>query len=127
MSLMHVQGTPIKKMVKYAAGRGFTDIAVFNEDKKHVNGLLLIHLPAGPTAHFKLSSLKLSKDIKVGSWQEHIGSSDAHFALIESTASHQRVYVCFIRDLMDGSNSETGARDLPRACPTGAKDPGVMA
>ena len=67
MSLMHVQGTPIKKMVKYAAGRGFTDIAVFNEDKKHVNGLLLIHLPAGPTAHFKLSSLKLSKDIKVSS------------------------------------------------------------
>ena len=65
--IMHVQGTPMKKIVKYAAGRGFTDVAVFNENQKHVNGLLLIHLPAGPTAHFKLSSLKLSKDIKVGS------------------------------------------------------------
>ena len=64
--LKHVQGTPLKKIVKYAVGRGFTDVAVFNEDRKHVNGLLLIHLPAGPTAHFKLSSLKLSKDIKVG-------------------------------------------------------------
>lgn len=63
---MHVQGTPLKKIVKYAAGRGFTDVAVFNENQKHVNGVLLIHLPAGPTAHFKLSSLKLSKDIKVG-------------------------------------------------------------
>ena len=61
-----MQGTPIKKIVKYATARGFTDVAVFNENKKHVNGLLLIHLPAGPTAHFKLSSLKLSKDIKVG-------------------------------------------------------------
>ena len=60
-----VQGTPIKKMVKYATARGFTDVAVFNENQKHVNGLLLIHLPNGPTAHFKLSSLKLSKDIKV--------------------------------------------------------------
>ena len=52
--------------MKYATARGFTDVIVFNENCKHVNGLLLIHLPAGPTAHFKLSSLKLSKDIKVG-------------------------------------------------------------
>lgn len=61
-----MQGTPIKKIVKYATARGFTDVMVFNENRKHVNGLLLVHLPAGPTAHFKLSSLKLSKDIKVG-------------------------------------------------------------
>jgi ribosome production factor 1 len=60
-----VQGMPLKKIVKYATARGFTDIIVLNEDRKHVNGLLLIHLPNGPTAHFKLSSLKLSKDIKV--------------------------------------------------------------
>ncbi len=60
-----MQGTALKKMVKYATAKGFTDIAVFNEDRKQVNGLLLIHLPAGPTAHFRLSSLKLSKDIKV--------------------------------------------------------------
>ena len=51
--------------MKYATARGYTDVAVFNENQKHVNGLLLIHLPNGPTAHFKLSSLKLSKDIKV--------------------------------------------------------------
>lgn len=60
-----MQGIALKKIVKYATAKGFTDIAVFNEDRKQVNGLLLIHLPAGPTAHFRLSSLKLSRDIKV--------------------------------------------------------------
>ncbi|CAL8464898.1 g4433 [Coccomyxa elongata] len=58
------QGIALKKIVKYATAKGFTDVAVFNEDRKQVNGLLLIHLPAGPTAHFRLSSVKLSKDIK---------------------------------------------------------------
>jgi hypothetical protein len=29
-----------------------------------VNGIWMIHLPAGPTAHFKLTSLKLCKDIR---------------------------------------------------------------
>lgn len=31
-----------------------------------INGMLLVHLPNGPTARFRLSSLKLGKDIKVG-------------------------------------------------------------
>ena len=30
-----------------------------------LDALLVCHLPDGPTAHFKLSSVKLSKDIKV--------------------------------------------------------------
>lgn len=51
--------------MKYASNREFTDVMVFNEDRKHINGMLLIHLPDGPTAHFKLSNLVLSKDIKV--------------------------------------------------------------
>jgi rRNA maturation protein Rpf1 len=38
---------------------------VFNEDRKSINGLLLVHLPDGPTAHFKLSNLVLGRDIKV--------------------------------------------------------------
>ena len=58
------QGLALKKIVKYATAKGFTDVAVFNEDRKQVNGLLLIHLPGGPTAHFRISSLKLSKEIK---------------------------------------------------------------
>ena len=67
-----LQGLPLKKIVKYAAAKGFTDLAVFNEDRKKINGLLLVHLPLGPTAHFKLSSLVLSKDIKVHLIRRHI-------------------------------------------------------
>jgi len=37
---------------------------VVNENRKNPNGLLVVNLPEGPTAHFKLSSIKLSKKIK---------------------------------------------------------------
>jgi ribosome production factor 1 len=37
---------------------------VFNEDRKGVNGLLHVHLPDGPTAHYRLSNLVLGRDIK---------------------------------------------------------------
>lgn len=58
-------GFPIKKIIEYAGKRGYTDLMVFNEDRKEVNGLLVVHLPGGPTAHFKLSKLVLGTDIKV--------------------------------------------------------------
>lgn len=57
-------GFAIKKICKYAAARGFTDLVVVNEDRKTVNGLLVVHLPDGPTAHFRISKMVLSKDIK---------------------------------------------------------------
>ncbi|GLC42365.1 Ribosome production factor 1 [Pleodorina starrii] len=57
-------GFPLKKIVKFAANRDYTDLMVFNEDRKQINGLLLVHLPDGPTAHFRLSNLKLGRDIK---------------------------------------------------------------
>ena len=38
---------------------------VVNEDRKAVNGLLVVHLPAGPSVHFKLSKLVLGADIPV--------------------------------------------------------------
>lgn len=58
-------GLPLKKIVKFASNRDFTDVMVFNENRKSINGLLLIHLPDGPTAHFRLSNLVLGRDIKV--------------------------------------------------------------
>ena len=60
-----LQGFPLKKIVQYASNRGFTDLMVFNEDRKTINGVLVVHLPDGPTAHFKLSNIVLSKNIKV--------------------------------------------------------------
>ena len=44
---------------------------VVNEDRKCVNGLLVVHLPAGPSVHFKLSKLVLGADIPVCPAAEH--------------------------------------------------------
>lgn len=54
----------IKKMVKSAIRENFTDILVINENNRQPNGLVSIHLPNGPTAHFKLSNVKITKEIR---------------------------------------------------------------
>ncbi|KAL7043782.1 hypothetical protein ACKWTF_001661 [Chironomus riparius] len=54
----------IKNVCASAEREKYTDVLVLNENRKKVNGLLLIHLPNGPTAHFKVSNVKLTKDIK---------------------------------------------------------------
>ena len=59
----------VQEIVKHASARGFTDLLVFNENKKFsqgakINGLLHVHLPEGPTCLYKLSSLVLSKKIR---------------------------------------------------------------
>ena len=59
------KSTDIKKIVVQAVEREYTDILVVNEDRKLPNGLLIIHLPEGPTAHFKVTSFKRGYDIKV--------------------------------------------------------------
>lgn len=47
----------MKMMAKFCSNRDFTDLIVVNEDKKTVNGITFIHLPAGPTFYFSVSSL----------------------------------------------------------------------
>lgn len=54
----------IKKMCTAASEKGYTDLLIVNEDRRKPNGLLVIHLPNGPTANFKLSSVKYLKEIK---------------------------------------------------------------
>ncbi|KAI8043807.1 probable ribosome production factor 1 [Drosophila gunungcola] len=54
----------VKKICKSAEREEFTDVVIINEDRRKPNGLLVIHLPNGPTAHFKLSNVKLTSDIK---------------------------------------------------------------
>lgn len=54
----------VKKICESATREEYTDVLIINEDRKKVNGLLLIHLPNGPTAHFKVSNVKLTTDIK---------------------------------------------------------------
>ncbi|KAI9101161.1 anticodon-binding protein [Phlyctochytrium arcticum] len=54
----------IKKIVELASKRGYTDVMVINEDHKIPNAITMIHLPSGPTAYFKLTSIKLNKQIR---------------------------------------------------------------
>lgn len=53
-----------KKLCKSAIREEFTDMVIIHEDNKEPNGLLLIHLPDGPTAHFKLSNVKLTNELR---------------------------------------------------------------
>lgn len=59
------RGVDLKKIIPEAVKRDYTDILVVNEDRKEPNGLYVIHLPDGPTAHFKLTSFRRGYDIKV--------------------------------------------------------------
>lgn len=54
----------VKKIVKSAIREDFTDVLIINEHKKEPDGLLLIHLPNGPTAHFKLSNVRITTEMK---------------------------------------------------------------
>jgi len=58
-------GFDLKKLVSEASGRNYTYIIIVNEDRKIPNGMLIVHLPEGPSAHFKLSGFKRGYDIKV--------------------------------------------------------------
>ncbi|KAJ3326396.1 Ribosome production factor 1 [Gonapodya sp. JEL0774] len=53
----------VKKLVQLAIQRDYTDLIIINEDKKVPNALTLVHLPHGPTAYFRLTSIRLSADI----------------------------------------------------------------
>ncbi|KAJ4783542.1 Ribosome production factor 1 [Rhynchospora pubera] len=54
----------LKKIVEYAKNKEFTSIIVVHTNRREPDALLLIGLPDGPTAHFRLSNLVLRKDIK---------------------------------------------------------------
>jgi len=54
----------IKKMVKDSIKKDYTDIIIVNEDNRNPNGMVVTHLPEGPTAHFKLSNVKITKDLR---------------------------------------------------------------
>ncbi|KIM34492.1 hypothetical protein M408DRAFT_325885 [Serendipita vermifera MAFF 305830] len=57
------KGFEIGVIAGWAAGRGYGTMVVVNEDMKKPNGITMIHLPNGPTAYFKLTSVQLTKEI----------------------------------------------------------------
>lgn len=58
------RGLALKKVIPQCVARNFTYLMVINEDRKVPNGMVLCHLPDGPTAHFKVSSVRLRKEMK---------------------------------------------------------------
>lgn len=54
----------VKKIIKSAIKKDFTDVLVINENRKEPNGLLVVHLPNGPTAHFKISNVRITPELK---------------------------------------------------------------
>ncbi|KAI8572975.1 hypothetical protein RHMOL_Rhmol01G0243100 [Rhododendron molle] len=54
----------LKKIVEYGRTKDFTSLIVVHTNRREPDALLVIGLPDGPTAHFKLSKLVLRKDIK---------------------------------------------------------------
>lgn len=52
------------EMAQFCTNRDYTDLVVINEDKKVVNGITFIHLPAGPTFYFLVLLFVEGKRIK---------------------------------------------------------------
>lgn len=53
----------IKKVIEWAKERGFTDLMLWYEKHGKPHSLILSHLPDGPTATFRVSSIKLRHNI----------------------------------------------------------------
>ncbi|KAL3868393.1 hypothetical protein ACJMK2_041204 [Sinanodonta woodiana] len=62
--LYYRRGLDLKKIIPQALSRDFTDLLVVNEDRKIPNGIVISHLPDGPTIHFKLSAVRLTTELK---------------------------------------------------------------
>ncbi|CAF0958993.1 unnamed protein product [Brachionus calyciflorus] len=56
----------LSKIIPAAVQRNYSAILVVNENRKEPDGLMISLLPEGPTMNFKLSSLRLSDEIKNG-------------------------------------------------------------
>ncbi len=54
----------VQEIVKQCKEHEYTDLIIINEDHKKINGMTIVHLPEGPTAYFKLSSVALNSEIK---------------------------------------------------------------
>jgi len=55
---------PIQAICQYAAHHQFTSVIVVGQQKKRVHGLYICHLPEGPSLFYKLTSLKLMRDLQ---------------------------------------------------------------
>lgn len=54
----------VGQICKFASNRKFTHIVILSEKAKECNGMLMCHLPSGPTAFFKVSNVELSSELR---------------------------------------------------------------
>lgn len=54
----------MKKLCTSAVREGFTDLLVVNEGRGQPDGLVVVHLPDGPTAHFRLSNVRITPELR---------------------------------------------------------------
>ncbi|PPQ62865.1 hypothetical protein CVT24_006263 [Panaeolus cyanescens] len=57
------KGFEVGRIAGWAADRGYKHLCVINEDMKKPNAITLVHLPNGPSAYFKLTSVELTQQI----------------------------------------------------------------
>ncbi|KAF8817462.1 Brix-domain-containing protein [Phlegmacium glaucopus] len=57
------KGFELGRIAGWAADRGYKHLCVVNEDMKKPNAITLVHLPNGPSAYFKLTSIELTRQI----------------------------------------------------------------
>nr|CAB3469422.1 unnamed protein product [Digitaria exilis] len=106
----------LKKIVEYAKNRDFTSLIVVHTNRREPDALLIIGLPDGPTAHFKLSKLVLRKDIKVLVVQmiQSLFPQDPNFRGRRVVTFHnQRDYIFFRhhRYIFDTKESKVASKD----------------
>ncbi|KAJ1446564.1 anticodon-binding protein [Pelagophyceae sp. CCMP2097] len=53
----------VKQICAFASNKAFTHVVVLSEKLKKCNAMLLVHLPIGPTAFFKLSNVETAASI----------------------------------------------------------------
>jgi ribosome production factor 1 len=53
----------VKEIIEWGKKNGFTDLFLFYEKHGKPHSLIISHLPEGPTATFRVSSVKLRSDI----------------------------------------------------------------
>ncbi|CAE7074936.1 unnamed protein product [Rhizoctonia solani] len=56
-------GFEMGRIAGWAANRGYSTMIVVNEDTKKPNAMTVIHLPEGPTAYFRLTSIQTTAQI----------------------------------------------------------------
>lgn len=55
-----------KKICEYASNKDFTDVLLFHEKAKVLQGVYICHLPKGPTSYWRLTRLKTGSEISGG-------------------------------------------------------------